>query len=110
MTQERVADGSLALSNLVRQILLPIIIPVLVGIGSAAITTTITTARLEERVSHLENKFVDHNRVTEELRTRDNDYERRISRAEALAEETQRRLGEIASDVKTLLKMERMQP
>jgi len=89
---------------------MPLFIPILVGIGSAAITTTITMAPPEERVTHLERSFNEHNKETEGLRAKDTEYERRISRVESLAETTQRRLDEIGSDVKALLKMERIKP
>lgn len=108
-TQNHQEDSAVVASTIAKHIL-PLIIPVLVGIGSAAITSTITTARLEERVSNIERKLSDHAQETIDLRSRDTEYERRISRAEALAEETQRRLTEIGADVKALIKMEKMKP
>ena len=107
--QNNSEDSTVVITALGKHIL-PLIIPILVGIGSAAITSTITTARLEERVTNIERKITDHAQETAGLRTRDTEYERRISRAEALAEETQRRLADIGSDVKALIKMEKMNP
>lgn len=86
---------------------LPLLIPILVAVGSAAVTTSIAMARLEERMTNLERSFSERLQDTIELRARNTEYERRISRVESLAEATQRRLDEIGSDVKTLLKMER---
>lgn len=83
--------------------IVPLLVPVLVGIGSAAITSTITTARLEERVSTLERKVEASTRTTDALHLRDNDYERRISRTEALMENLNTRVMEVSSDVKLLL-------
>lgn len=83
--------------------IVPLLVPVLVGIGSAAITSTITTARLEERVSTLERKVEATSRTTDNLRARDDDYERRISRTEALMENLNSRVLEVGGDVKLLL-------
>ncbi|WP_300909191.1 hypothetical protein, partial [uncultured Desulfovibrio sp.] len=44
----------------VQSLVLPLIVPVLVGIGSAAIAGMVMTARLEERVSHLESQIQRH--------------------------------------------------
>lgn len=100
--------------------ILPFILSVLVGIGSAAITTTVTVARLEERLTVVEKQSSAYSHdttelrksistETSELRKKDNEYERRLSRAEAILENVNDRLIEIGSDVKTLLKRERMQ-
>ncbi len=108
-SDEQQKNGPVVDSSVIRHVL-PLVISVLVGIGSAATTATITTAKLEERVNNIERKLSDHAQETTGLRQRDNEYERRISRAETLAEETQRRLSEIGADVKALIKMEKMKP
>ena len=94
---------NMSFSSAIGRHIVPLLVPVLVGIGSAAITSTITTARLEERVSTLERKVEATTRTTDALRLRDDDYERRISRAEALMETLNARVLEVGSDVKLLL-------
>lgn len=78
-------------------------IPILVGIGSAAITTTITIARLEERVVALERKTDTHGAFSEGLRTKDDDFERRVTRLETLLENLNSRMADVGGDVKILL-------
>lgn len=100
-------------SNIVAELgknALPLLISVIVGICSAIITSNITMARLEERMVHVERWVTEHTKDTAELRTKDIEYERRISRMESLAENNQRRLDEIGADVKTLLTLEREKP
>lgn len=93
----------LSFYSVMRRHIVPLLVPVLVGIGSAAITSTITTARLEERVSTLDREVEASIRTTDALRLRDNDYERRISRTEAFMENMNTRVMEVSSDVKLLL-------
>ena len=108
-TQQTTGDNAVIAASIGKHIL-PLLIPILVGIGSAAITTTITMTQLEQRVTHLERSFTGHAKDTEGFRARDTEYERRISRVESLSEVTQRNLDEIRTDIKTLLKMERAKP
>ena len=93
----------------VQAFVLPLLVPVLVGIGSAATTGMVMTVRLEERVSHLESQiqrheqaldrdFTRHDQAVSELVKRTDDQERR------LAEETRASLAEIRVDIKTLLR------
>lgn len=95
--------------------LLPLIVPVLVGIGSAAISSMVMTARLEERVSHLESQmqrheqtlnrdFTRHEQAVSYLVSRTDEQERRLAKLEGVAEETRTSLAEIRADIKTLLR------
>lgn len=99
----------------VQTILFPLIVPVLVGIGSAAIAGMVMTARLEERVSHLESQmqrheqaldrdFSRHEQAVSQLNRRTDDQERRLAKLEGVAEETRTSLAEIRADIKTLLR------
>ena len=99
----------------VQTLVLPLIVPVLVGIGSAATTGMVMTARLEERVSHLESQiqrheqaldrdFNRHEQAVSELGRRTDDQERRLAKLEGVAEETRASLAEIRADIKTLLR------
>ena len=99
----------------VQTILLPLIVPVLVGIGSAAIAGMVMTARLEERVSHLESQiqrheqaldrdFTRHEGALSEVVKRTDSQEQRLAKLEALVEESQASLREIRADIKTLLR------
>lgn len=82
---------------------IPLVVPILIGIGSAAITTTIATARLEERVTTLERKVETNAHIAENLRQRDDDYERRISHTEGLLGSLDKRMTEVSGDIKLLL-------
>lgn len=99
----------------VQTILLPLLVPVLVGIGSAAIAGMVMTARLEERVSHLESQiqrheqaldrdFTRHEGALSEVVKRTDSQEQRLAKLEALVEESQASLREIRADIKTLLR------
>lgn len=111
--------------------ILPILVPVFVGLGSAVISSTIMNEKLDERVVHLERSvneekllqrtsnlevaierheralerdFSRHDQMVLELGRKTEDQERRLTRLETLVGETQRLLSEISADVKTLLK------
>lgn len=102
----------------VQTFVLPLLVPVLVGIGSATTTVMVVNARLEERVSYLETRvqqhemalerdFTRHDQVVAELTRRTNDQEQRMAKLEALVEELRASIGEIRADVKTLLRGQR---
>ncbi len=99
----------------VQTILFPLIVPVLVGIGSAAIAGMVMTARLEERVSHLKSQmqrheqeldrdFTRHEGALSEVVRRTDSQEQRLAKLEALVEESRASLSEIRADIKTLLR------
>lgn len=99
----------------VQGLVLPLLVPVLVGIGSAAISSMVMTARLEERVSHLESQmqrheqtldrdFTRHEQAVSYLVSRTDEQERRLAKLEGVAEETRTSLAEIRADIKTLLR------
>ncbi len=99
----------------VQGLVLPLLVPVLVGIGSAATTGMVMTARLEERVSHLESQmqrheqtlnrdFTRHEQAVSYLVSRTDEQERRLAKLEGVAEETRTSLAEIRADIKTLLR------
>lgn len=86
------------------QVVAKLIVPVLIGVGSSGLTIMMSTARLEERMAHIE---LDHLQIKAEqisLRDRDTDYEKRVSKLEAYTERNQRSLDEIKGDVKILLR------
>ncbi len=93
----------------------PLMVPVLVGIGSAAVTGVVMTARLEERVAHLESQMrrheqvldrdiLRHEAVVSDLTQRVGIHDQRLSKLEALVEESHTSLTEIRADIKTLLR------
>lgn len=102
----------------VQAFVFPLLVPVLVGIGSAATTGMVMTARLEERVSHLESQiqrhemaldrdFTRHEGALSEVIRRTDSQEQRLAKLEALVEELRASLGEIRADVKTILRGQR---
>lgn len=80
----------------------PVIVSILVGAITGAISVAMLTARLEERVTALERFRADHSTEVVSLRTKDTEYEKRISKAEATAEHVLRRIDEVAADIKIL--------
>lgn len=99
----------------VQNLVLPFFASVLVGVGSAATTGMVMTARLEERVSNLESQlqrheqaldrdFGRHEQAVSDLGRRTDDQERRLAKLEGVAEATRASLTEIRADIKTLLR------
>lgn len=97
------------------QVVLPVIAPLIVGLGSAVITTQVMVSKLDTRVSHVEiqierhekaldRDFARHEASVADIAHRTEDQEKRLTRLEALFTETQTMLQEIRSDVKILLR------
>lgn len=118
-----------------KQILMRFVLPVasaiVVGIGSAAVSTWGVVSGMDSRVATLEQKaesqqglpgridklettidrhekaldrdFMRHEQVVAVLSNKTDDQERRLTRLEALVGETQALLAEIRMDIKTLL-------
>lgn len=102
----------------VQTFVLPLLVPVLVGIGSATTTVMVVNARLEERVSSLESQiqrhevalerdFTRHDQVVSELTRRTSEQEQRMAKLDTIVEELRASLGEIRADVKTILRGQR---
>jgi len=84
-----------------------LLMPVLIGIGSGAITIVVATARLEERVATLERHVISRSTEINTQRALEQEFERRLSRNEASIDHMAHRLDEIAADIKVLLKEQR---
>ena len=126
-------DAAAARFKLIREFALPLIVPVLVGFGSAFVTIFITSIRLEERVTRVEEQTVRHEKLIdrdftrhttdvdralarhtaelESLRIKAEDRERqvveheaRLVRLDAQAQQVKETLEELRADVKTILK------
>lgn len=115
MTETIASPGSGTSGNWLVQIVIPLIISVLVGIGSAAIMGSVLVVRLDERVSTLERDVARHEAAIEkELRRietteasiskRTDEQERRIVLLESALERLRGDVGEIKADVKSLLR------
>lgn len=111
---------------------LPLLVPLLIGLGSAVITSREMNASLDSRVTTLEDKaksldplshkmerlettierhekaldrdFLRHEQIVSALASKTEDQERRITLLEAHFGETQHLLDEIRADVKVLLR------
>lgn len=107
------------MSDTIKQILihfvLPVLVPVIVGLGSAVITSMVVTERLSARVAHLEvqiekhekaldRDFARHEQTVAAISLKTDDHEKRLTRLEALFTENQAMLSEIRTDVKILLR------
>lgn len=97
------------------KLVLPVLVPVAVGLGSAVIATKIMVEKLDTRVSHLEVQIKRHEKALDkdfarhevsmtELSHKTDDQEKRLTRLETLVNETQVLLTEIRADVKILLR------
>lgn len=102
-------------SRFIQAFVFPLLVPVLVGIGSSAVTGAVLMTRLEERVSYLELQIQRHEQTLgrdmtrhesafSTLTHRTDDQEQRLSKLEAMAEEARASLSEIRGDIKTLLR------
>lgn len=111
---------------------LPVLVPVAVGLGSAVLTSWSMTQMLDSRVSSLEmtveshkpltgkieklettierhekaldRDFLRHEQIVAALASKTDDQEKRLTRLETLVGETQALLTEIRADVKILLR------
>lgn len=101
--------------NFIKLIFLPLLVSVLVGIGSAAVTVAVVTVRLEERMNALERNVVKHEAETskaverhekqlQDITKRDNEQEQRLTRGESMIESISSGVSEIRADVKTLIR------
>lgn len=88
------------MSDFIKIFIFPLLVPVLVGIGSSAITSAALIGRLEERIVSMETRARQHEERLEYLRTRTEDQERQLARFEG----TIAAISEIKLDLKELLK------
>lgn len=104
-----------SLSRFIQTFVFPLLVPVLVGIGSSAVTGAVMMTRLEERVTYLESQIQRHEKALERditrhessfstLTHRTDNQDQRLSKLEAMAEEARTSLSEIRADIKTLLR------
>lgn len=104
-----------SLSRFIQTFVFPLLVPVLVGIGSSAVTGAVMMTRLEERVTYLESQIQRHEKALDRdiarhessfstLTRRTDNQDQRLSKLEAMAEEARTSLSEIRSDIKTLLR------
>lgn len=111
---------------------LPLLVPLIVGLGSSVIASREMNGKLDTRVVELEAKvkdyapipgkierlettidrhekaldrdFLRHEQIVSTLATKTDDQEKRLTRLETLVGETQNLLSEIRADVKILLR------
>jgi uncharacterized coiled-coil protein SlyX len=94
----------MSIVELVKAVIVPLIVAILVGIGSSAVTTVFTTARLELRVEHLEKKTELLAHSAEAANKVDTDVERRVTRMETNLDAITKRLDELRVDIKSVLR------
>ena len=61
----------------IQSVVIPLLVAILVGIGSSAVTSAIYIGRMDERLSSLENTQARHEGMFTTLRDRTDDHERR---------------------------------
>ena len=102
-------------SDFVRSFVFPLLVPVLIGIGSASMTLAVATIRLEERMTTLERNITRHEADTAkkvdrhedmiaDMARRDAEQQQRLVRGESIIDAMRGDLTEIKSDVKTLIR------
>ncbi|WP_418978467.1 hypothetical protein, partial [Bilophila wadsworthia] len=67
----------------IQSVIIPLLVAILVGIGSSAVTSAIYIGRMDERLSSLENTQARHEGMFTTLRDRTDDHERRLAKTEA---------------------------
>lgn len=103
------------LKKFIFHFVLPVLVSVAVGLGSAVIATKNMVEKLDTRVAHLEvqierhekaldRDFARHEATVADIAHKTDDQEKRLTRLEALFTETQAMLSEIRTDVKILLR------
>lgn len=84
--------------------LIPLIVPVLIGMGSAGVTGMIMTARLDERLATVEKVQERHEGMLSQLRDSGANHATRLASNESEMKSVSSDLQEIKSDVKILLR------
>lgn len=90
-----------------RSVAVQLLAPVLIGIGSAAVTVMVNAASLEARLVGVEQKARHHDEQIETLRTKSEDHAQRLARMDSAMEGVAASLAEIKGDVKILLRADR---
>ena len=88
----------------IQSVIIPLLVAILVGIGSSAVTSAIYIGRMDERLSSLENTQARHEGMFTTLRDRTDDPERRLAKTEATMDAVSLDLREIKADVKSLVR------
>lgn len=88
----------------IQSVVIPLLVAILVGIGSSAVTSAIYIGRMDERLSSLENTQARHEGMFTTLRDRADDHERRLAKTEATMDAVSMDLREIKADVKSLVR------
>ena len=88
----------------IQSVIIPLLVAILVGIGSSAVTSAIYIGRMDERLSSLENTQARHEGMFTTLRARTDDHERRLAKTEAPMDAVSLDLREIKADVKSLVR------
>ena len=88
----------------IQSVIIPLLVAILVGIGSSAVTSAIYIGRMDERLSSLENTQARHEGMFTPLRDRTDDNERRLAKTEATMDAVSLDLREIKADVKSLVR------
>lgn len=81
-------------------LILPLFIPIIIGMGSSAMTSYVLVSRIEERLIHIEKRIDKQEVSSEYLRMRTEEQERHIVRLDGAISV----LAEIKSDIKALIK------
>ena len=88
----------------IQSVIIPLLVAILVGIGSSAVTSAIYIGRMDERLSSLENTQARHEGMFTTLRDRTDDHELRLAKTEATMDAVSLDLREIKADVKSLVR------
>ena len=82
----------------IQSVIIPLLVAILVGIGSSAVTSAIYIGRMDE------NTQARHEGMFTTLRDRTDDHERRLAKTEATMDAVSLDLREIKADVKSLVR------
>lgn len=87
------------MNRLFQTFILPLLVPVLIGIG----TSSVLALRLEERIVSIERRITQHDGEFSRLREAKDTVSERVTRLESTLPAMQRDMAEIKSDIKSLL-------
>lgn len=72
-------------ANIIREVLLPVVVAVVTGIGSSYVTTQVTIAVIETRLKYLENNFLAVNALAETIKSMQIEFARNSERMTSMS-------------------------
>ena len=94
------SENKRGVMNLLQTFIIPLLVPVLIGIG----TSSVLIGKMEERLVALEGRITQHEADYSRLREAKESDRERITRVESILPAMQRDVAEIKIDLQTLVR------